>query len=283
MDCPWQHIYSCFDPIALAIGPIVLYWYALLFLLGWLVAFAVAWRLAGKGEFAILAKDELWDFCFWLLVGTLIGARFGYALFYYPSFFWEHPWLLVLPFDFAAGQWVGIAGMSYHGGAIGLAIALIWYAKKKGKNLWRLADLVAFAAPLGIAFGRLGNFLNQELPGRITDSSWGIAFDVEPAGSFRHPVVLYEALGEGVFLWLFLFLVWRFQKRAGSILIAYLSGYGLIRFFLEYLREPDPQIGFLFPSFFGGLTLGQLFSLGMVLVALLLWSWRRKYATMDKV
>lgn len=283
MDCPWQHLYSCFDPVAFSIGPIVFYWYALLFLLGWLAAFAVAWHVVGKKEFSVLAKEELLDFCFWLLAGALIGARLGYALFYYPSFFWEHPWLLVLPFDSATGEWVGIAGMSYHGGALGLAAALVWYAKKKGRDMWKLADLAAFSAPLGIAFGRLGNFLNQELPGRITASSWGIAFNAEPSGALRHPVVLYEALGEGVLLWLLLCLVWRFQKRAGSILIAYLSGYGLIRFFLEYLREPDPQIGFLFPSFFGGLTLGQFFSLGMVLIALLLWSWRREYATIDKV
>jgi phosphatidylglycerol:prolipoprotein diacylglycerol transferase len=200
----------------------------------------------------------------YLIIGLLIGARLGYALFYEPKFFAENPLALISPFN-SHGELVGIYGLSFHGGLLGAIIAGLIFGKKNKLNFWELADFLLPAVPAGYFFGRIGNFLNGELFGRMTDKVWGMYFrDENNLILLRHPSQLYEAFFEGIVLFGILWTLRNQEKLKGKFFLLYLLGYGFFRFLIEFWRQPDAQIGL----WFNFLSLGQLFSLGMILLGL---------------
>lgn len=237
----------------------------------YLVAFLVTYALVLyriRTERLPYSAELIQDYFVWAILGLLVGARLGYALFYQPAYFLHHPLEIVLPFEWSSGtvRYTGISGMSYHGGLLGVVTASLLFCRKRGIGFWDFGDLFCPAIPLGYTFGRLGNFINGELYGRITAVPWGMYFPQDPGGALRHPSQLYEALLEGLFLFA---LLWGLRKRRvfrGFFVALYLIGYGTVRFFIEFFREPDIQIGFLFRF----LTAGQILCILMVLAGAVL-------------
>ncbi|HSD33948.1 MAG TPA: prolipoprotein diacylglyceryl transferase [Alphaproteobacteria bacterium] len=257
-----------FDPVAFEIGPLVVRWYALAYIvgliLGWKYAVWLNRRPAG-----LVPQAALDDFLAWAVIGIVLGGRIGYVLFYQPDYFLENP---LAVFEL----WRG--GMSFHGGLLGIILAMLLFARKRGVSFLALTDLVAAAGPIGLFLGRLANFVNGELYGRASDAPWAMVF---PTGgpAPRHPSQLYEAALEGIVLFLVVFvLATAFQARRwpGTISGTFLAGYGIARIVAEFFREPDAQLGFLW----GGATMGQLLSLPMVAlgIAVILYARRRKPA-----
>lgn len=221
--------------------------YVIAFAIGYVVLVKTSRR---KGH--DLTSQDIGDFLTYAVVGVIVGARLGYCVFYNTAYYWHNPWKV-----FAV--WEG--GMSFHGGLLGVAFGALIYARKSGKPFLGLGDLAAIAAPMGLFFGRIGNFINGELYGRATDVSWAMVFP--GAGEYpRHPSQLYEAFFEGLLLFMVLFMLSKKKLPKGFLLAIFLIGYGFFRFFLEFFREPDPQIGFLFGPF----TMGQLLCTIMVVV-----------------
>ncbi|MBX6422370.1 prolipoprotein diacylglyceryl transferase [Thermosulfurimonas sp. F29] len=252
--------YPQINPEIVRIGPVAVRWYGLMYLLGFLAAYYLArkqLRERGHPELVKVLEDVL----FWGGVGLIVGARLGHVFFYYPGYYLKRP-LEIL------AVWHG--GMSFHGGLIGAVVAGWIYARRRRLNFFWWADLLVVTAPIGLGLGRLGNFINGELYGRPTHVPWAMVF---PAGGPvpRHPSQLYEALGEGLLLFLILWSVRRKDWAPGLKLALFLVLYGVIRFFLEFFREPDPGVGL----FFGWMTRGQFFCLLMVLVGAVLFLVRR--------
>ena len=254
------------DPVAFEIGPLIVRWYALAYIAGILAGWKYCQWL-NRRPAGLVPQTALDDFLAWAVLGVILGGRLGYVLFYQPGHFLANP-LAILE------VWRG--GMSFHGGLVGTAIALILFAHARRIPLLALTDLVAAATPIGLGLGRIANFINGELYGRPTDVPWAVVF---PAGGPepRHPSQLYEAMLEGVGLFLLLFVlvrVFEARKWPGLISGVFLLGYGAARIFAEFFREPDPQLGFLW----GGATMGQLLTLPMMAggVALLLIARRRR-------
>lgn len=263
----WNNVYSQFDPVAFSIFGILVHWYGIMYVLALLMALFVAKWLAKRDSYPI-ANALLDSYFIWVEVGVILGARLGYILFYdpYTAHYLAQPWQIFNPFD-SNGQFVGIRGMSYHGAVIGFLVASVLFARIKKVNFWLFMDLAGLSIPLGYVFGRIGNFLNQELVGRETTSNIGILVD----GILRHPSQLYEAFLEGIVVFLILYL---YRKRAnfvGEIGILYGILYSLMRFLAEFFREPDSQLGFIA---FGWLTQGQLLSLLIGAFCLLLWLYK---------
>ena len=229
-----------------------------MYILALVSAYLFAKWIAKKDRLEI-GDEVIDDYFIWVEIGVILGARLGYVLFYssHTSYYLTHPWQIFNPFS--NGEFVGIRGMSYHGALIGFLVASYLFAKKRKMDLWKLLDLVAISVPVGYIFGRIGNFLNHELVGRVTDVPWGIYV----YGELRHPSQLYESLLEGVLLFLFLFWYRKRAKFSGELAMLYGIGYGVTRFIAEFWREPDIQLGFIA---WGWLTMGQLLSLGMVVV-----------------
>ncbi len=247
------------DPVAFSIGPLLIRWYALAYLAGFLLGWRYCMHLAGLDEGARPDAGDVDDFLPWAIGGVILGGRLGYVLFYHFDYYVLHP----------AGIfkiWEG--GMSFHGGVLGVVMAMVWFAFVRKVSLLRLADLIAACAPIGLFFGRLANFINGELYGRVTDSAWGMVF---PHGGAlpRHPSQLYEAALEGAALFVILFMLVRVEwvrARRGVVAGAFLIGYGVFRAFIELFREPDAHIGLI-----GGVvSMGQVLSLPMILAGLLL-------------
>ncbi len=250
--------YPNIDPIAVRIGFLTIHWYSLAYIAGLFLGFFTI-----KGELSRLLgdkKEHVFDFLTDSMLGVIIGGRLGYCLFYNPSYYLFNP----LECFFI---WKG--GMSFHGGAIGAAIAVLLFAKRHAISRWRVLDLLALSSTVGIALGRIANFINAELYGRITHVSWAFIFPGSD-GMPRHPSQLYESLGEGVLLGLFLW--WLNAKRlANGIIFSYfLIGYGVIRFMIEFTREPDAHIGLLL-----GISRGQLLCGIMILLGVLCRNWIR--------
>lgn len=264
----WQHLLEHIDPIVFTVGFLSLRWYALSWLIGFFLSFLFAKRWLK--EWGVSLKEEaLFDLFLVLFLGAIVGGHLGYAFLYRPELLFLDPLGFFWPYDHEAGAWTGIAGMSFHGGVIGVAFALFLFAKRYQQDFFRLADLVVFSAPVVLFLGRTGNFLNQELPGRVTEVFWGMYFPgMFPEGALRHPSTLYEALGEGIVLLLFLFLTRRFLRIPGQLASFFLIGYGVIRFSLEYFREPDPGVALLFT-----LTRGQILSVFLVGFGVFLFVW----------
>lgn len=204
-----------------------------------------------------MSKEAWDDWLFWAVLGIILGGRLGYVLFYNFSFYLDHPSQI-----FAVWQ----GGMSFHGGLFGAIISMFLFAKKYKINFLELTDILAIAAPIGLFFGRISNFINMELYGRVTNSDFGVIFP-NAGSSPRHPSQIYEALLEGLFLFAILFLLAKFTKikeKLGFLSGLFLIGYGSARFFVEQFREPDEQIGFIFAQ----ITMGQILSLPLIVFGL---------------
>ncbi|MDX2027078.1 MAG: prolipoprotein diacylglyceryl transferase [Alphaproteobacteria bacterium] len=242
------------DPVALSIGPIVIRWYALAYLAGFIIGWRYCLYLAKQN--AKGPKAEFYDaFLTWAVIGTIIGGRIGYVLFYQPDYYASHP-LEILQ------VWHG--GMSFHGGIIGVMSAAWIYTRRHKLDFFAFTDVLACVAPIGLGLGRVANFINGELYGRATDMPWGVIFPRSGDGIARHPSQLYEALLEGVVLFIILFFIVqqkKFRGRPGYLSGCFVLGYGLFRFAVEFFREPDQQLGFLFAN---AATMGQLLCLPMV-------------------
>lgn len=262
----WNNIYSHFDPIAFSLGSISVHWYGIMYVLALLTALGAAKYFVKKDKLPISEK-ELDSYFIWVEVGVILGARLGYILFYdsSASYYLTHPWQIFNPFS-TDGTFVGIRGMSYHGALIGFIIATIGFRYKHKTNIWVLLDLVALSVPVGYIFGRIGNFLNQELIGRQSDVAWGIYVD----GVLRHPSQLYESFLEGFLVFLILYMYRTFKKFDGELIALYGLLYSLARFIAEFWREPDVQIGFVYSDW---LSMGQVLSFFVVLMGIGLYSY----------
>jgi phosphatidylglycerol:prolipoprotein diacylglycerol transferase len=223
-----------------------------------------------KRESFSITKVQLVSALTWSVAGLALGARLFYVIFYEPGFYLTHPLQIIWPFG-EGGQLAGISGFSYHGGLVGIIIALLLYCRKAKISVWELTDLIIPAVPLGFTFGRIGNFINGELFGRATDVPWGMYFPRDAEGLLRHPSQLYEASLEGIVLFIIL---WTFKDRLkGSRMVGlYMVGYATARFIVEYFRQPDPQLGFVY----GSLTMGQIFSILMAVAGLILFLMNRR-------
>ena len=241
------------DPIAISLGPIAIRWYAIAYLGGILLGWALL-RYVTRAEDDPVGQAPLDSLINAGVIGIIIGGRLGYVLGYNFTYFMMNPLEILM-------VWQG--GMSFHGGFVGMIGAVLWAARRYRIHWLALGDLIVFAAPIGLFFGRIANFINGELFGRITDVPWGVVFPnggTEP----RHPSQLYEAALEGIVLFLILFVVWRCggRDRRGLMTGIFFTGYGIARIFVEFFRAPDAHIGFVV----AGLTTGQLLSLPMVLI-----------------
>ena len=246
------------DPVALEIGPLAIRWYALAYVVGILLSWRYMIVLARRSPARIAAR-QIDDFVLWATLGVVVGGRLGYVLFYKPGYFLDHPGDIL-------AMWQG--GMSFHGGLCGVVLASIVFARVRGIRWLALCDLICAAVPIGLFLGRIANFVNGELYGRTTTASWGMVF---PGGGPqpRHPSQLYEAVLEGLVLFVVLaLLAWRGRAldRPGLVSGAFLTGYAMARGFVEFFRQPDAHLGFVVP----GTTMGQLLSLPLLLAGLYL-------------
>ena len=248
--------YPAIDPVLVEIGPFAIRWYALSYVAGILLAWRYMSWLTTKSP-AGITKADIDDFVVWATLGVVLGGRIGYVLFYKPGYYIYHP------LD-ALAVWEG--GMSFHGGLLGVILAIWLFARQRGYHWFALGDLVCAAVPIGLFLGRIANFINGELYGRVTDAALGMVF---PRGGPlpRHPSQLYEAALEGIVLFLVLFALatrpGTFARR-GLVAGTFLAGYGISRIVAEFFREPDAHLGFLF----AGATMGQLLSLPLVFAGL---------------
>ena len=251
------------DPIAISLGPIAIRWYALAYIAGLLLGWRYCRRLANRPPVRLSAR-AIDDFLLWVALGVILGGRLGYILFYKPAYYLANPIEVLF-------IWQG--GMSFHGGLLGVAVAIVLFARKEAVPVLTVADIVAGAAPIGLFFGRIANFVNGELFGRATDLPWGVVF---PHGGPvpRHPSQLYEAGLEGLVLFLILYALVRMGalQRTGTLTGAFLIGYAVSRLLVELVRQPDQHLGFLI----GGATMGQLLSVPMLLAGLALVAWARR-------
>lgn len=242
--------FPAIDPVFLRIGPLEMRWYGLMYILAFTASYLVI-KAAVRKRGLPLSNDGIADLVFAVAVGIILGGRIGYILFYNLSFYLANPLKLFY-------VWEG--GMSFHGGFAGALISGIIFCRKRQLNFLEVADLAFLTAPIGLMFGRIGNFINGELYGRVTDVPWGIVF---PDGGNlpRHPSQLYEAILEGPIAFLLLWLLWRAKRPAGTVLWAFIGLYGLFRTVVELFREPDQQIGYI-----GGVfSMGQILSFPMFL------------------
>jgi phosphatidylglycerol:prolipoprotein diacylglycerol transferase len=264
----WQHIPENIDPVIFEIGSFRLQYYGLMYIVAFTITYVlVAYRIKHEDRFKITLV-QVKDLTVSMILGLVIGARLGYVIFYNLSYYIHHPLEIFLPFQFADGiTFTGISGMSYHGGLLGLLLAGGLFARKHKLSFREGADLYAPVGPLGYTFGRLGNFINGELYGRVTDSPIGMYFPLAPGSERRHPSQLYEAFFEGIFLFVVLWTLRQKKLPTGALLAIYLMGYGIVRFFIEYFREPDTHLGFVFFSF----TMGQILCSVMILGGILLY------------
>lgn len=260
-------VFPDINPVAFSIGPVHVHWYGLMYLLG----FALAWGLAhwrAKHYALPWTSEEIADLIFYSAVGVIIGGRLGYMLFYSSAEWLIKPWLILK-------VWEG--GMSFHGGLIGVAVALFLFSKKVNKPFLQVADFLAPLVPLGLGAGRLGNFINGELWGRVTTVPWGMIFP-DAGSELRHPSQLYELGLEGFVLFI---VVWWYSAKprpAGCISGVFLMGYAFCRLMVECVREPDPQLGFLA---FQAITMGQLLSIPMLIIGFLLW-WNKRHENISQ-
>ena len=257
-------IHPAINPVALQLGPVAIHWYGLTYL----VAFGLFMFLGARRlRHVPYAGDSAWslrdveDILFLGVLGVVLGGRFGYCLFYNPAYYAAHPIEILY-------AWRG--GMSFHGGLLGVIVSMAWFAYERKRSFWAVADFVAPCVPTGLASGRVGNFINGELWGRVADPAlpWGMVF--RGAGDLpRHPSQVYQFLLEGLLLFVLLWIYGRSGPRQGRVSAAFLIGYGALRFVVEYLREPDAHIGLLQM----GLSMGQWLCIPMVLGGAALWRW----------
>lgn len=244
------------NPVALDLGFLQIHWYGLSYLVAFLGGTMLGlWRIKHQPWLG-WTSQQAWDMLTYVMIGTLAGGRVGYTLFYQPAEFFANPLYL---FNFTQG------GMSFHGGFIGVALALWLFARRTGRSYWQVTDFIAPLAPLGIVAVRLGNYINGELWGRASDAPWAMIFSRDPEGIARHPSQLYQAAGEGLLLLLALWWFSRKPRPRFAVTGFFLAGYGLLRSFSEFFREPDSHIGYLAGDW---LTMGILLSQPMVILGI---------------
>lgn len=252
------------DPTAFSIGPLAIRWYSLAYISG--ILFTLFWIKKCNQKNQLMSKEAYDDWLFWAVLSIILGGRIGYVLFYNFAYFIENPLQI-----FAVWQ----GGMSFHGGLLGAILGMFLFSKKYKINFLKLTDCLSVAAPIGLFFGRISNFINMELYGRPTNANYGIIFP--NAGNFpRHPSQLYESFLEGLLSFIILIILYKYtkiSKKCGFLSGLFLILYGFFRIIIENFREPDEQIGFLFKSF----TMGQFLSLPIVIfgVALALFSLKK--------
>ncbi len=248
----WQNIYSNFDPVAFKLGSISVHWYGILYASALLSAIFIAKWIIKKDNIPI-DQDKFDSYIWWSEIGVILGARIGYVLFYDNNtmYYLTHPWQIFNPY--IDGVYAGISGMSYHGAIIGFAIASYMFCKKNKISFWFLADIAVIGISGAYVLGRIGNFFNQELIGRVTDVPWAIYVN----NTLRHPSQLYEAFLEGIVI--FVILYWYRTKKSftGELALMYGILYSIARIIAEFYREPDSHIGFIYQNW---LTQGMLMS-----------------------
>ncbi|MBW2505425.1 MAG: prolipoprotein diacylglyceryl transferase [Deltaproteobacteria bacterium] len=242
-------IYPKIDPVILQIGPVAIRWYGLMYLIGFGAAYLLIRHLARLRGLPI-DKDTVSDLLFQGVLGVVVGGRLGYVLFYKPAWYFSHPLEILM-------VWQG--GMSFHGGLVGVVVATVLFCRRKQIPILLTGDILVTSATVGLGCGRVGNFINGELWGKVTDLPWGMVF---PGGGNlpRHPSQLYEAILEGPVLLAILYWLHKKDSKPGLPFFSFFIGYGTFRFLVEFLRQPDPHLGYLW----GGATMGQLLSLPMI-------------------
>ena len=247
--------YPNIDPVALQLGPLKVHWYGLMYLLGFLVAFILGQKRAARADSPI-KKEQIGDMIYFSALGVIVGGRLGYVFFYGFDKFLDDPlWLIRL--------WDG--GMSFHGGLLGVMLAIALYAKKIGCTFFQLLDFVAPLVPIGLGLGRIGNFIGGELWGRATSVPWGMVFPSDPEQLVRHPSQLYQCALEGVLLFIILWLYSAKPRPTIAVSGLFLICYGLFRFLIEFVRQPDKGIDFIAWNW---LTMGQLLSFPMIVTGI---------------
>ncbi len=257
--------YPNIDPVAIALGPLKIHWYGLMYLVG----IGGAWWLASRRlqRFdAHWTKDTLSDLIFWVAMGIILGGRLGYVLFYDLASYIENPALVLR-------IWEG--GMSFHGGFLGVLLAVWLFGRKHKKSFFELMDFIAPLVPIGLGAGRIGNFINAELWGKATDVSWAMIFPTDPEQLARHPSQLYQFALEGVALFVILWLYSRKPRPTMAISGMFALCYGIFRFIVEFVRVPDAQLGYLA---FDWLTMGQVLSIPMIVggIGLIVFAYKRQ-------
>ncbi|MBI5257233.1 MAG: prolipoprotein diacylglyceryl transferase [Burkholderiales bacterium] len=257
-------VHPNFNPVAVSLGPLQIHWYGLTYLAAFGLFLWLATLRSRQPWFATAGwnRREVEDLLFWGVLGVVLGGRIGYALFYKFGHYMAHPLEI-----FAV--WKG--GMSFHGGMLGVILALALYARRRGRPWLQVTDLVAPCVPTGLAAGRVGNFINGELWGRVADPSlpWAMVFPQAGDGQPRHPSQLYQIALEGLLLFVLLWLYARHPRKTGQVSGAFLFGYGVFRFIAEYFREPDAHLGLLAL----GMSMGQWLCVPMVIGGVGLWLW----------
>jgi len=252
--------FPALDPVAISLAPFAIRSYALAYIVGLLIGWRYCLTLAARPP-QMVARQDVDDFLVWATLGVVLGGRIGYVLFYKPGYYIYHP---------LEALYVWHGGMSFHGGAIGVTIAILLFTYRRRIQLFSFSDIISEAIPIGLFFGRLANFINGELFGRPSDVPWAMIF---PYGGPmpRHPSQLYEALCEGVLLFLLLLAAERLnaRRRSGIVTGLFLAGYAVARMSGELFREPDAQLGFLI----FGTTMGQLLSIPMLIIGALIIAW----------
>ena len=264
--------YPIIDPIIISLGPLAIRWYGLSYLAG----FAVVWwlgRLRAKTNPGGWTDTQISDLVFFGAMGAVLGGRIGYVLFYNMPLFLDDPLYLFR-------IWEG--GMSFHGGLSGVGVALWLFARKKNRSFLAVVDFAAPLAPIGLGFGRLANFINMELPGRVTDSAFGLIYKCDVVRGLnpmcvgewetvaRHPSPLYQAFCEGLLLFLLVWFVSRKPQRTGFVSGTFLVGYGCMRITTEFFRSPDAHLGFVLLD---AVTMGQILSIPMIIAGIVLMTW----------
>lgn len=266
-------MYPKIDPVALQIGPLAVHWYGLTYLAAFGLFYFLATRRLRHPPYALLQGAGAWsrrdieDMLFLGVLGVIAGGRLGYCLFYKPAYYAAHP----LEIFFI---WQG--GMSFHGGMLGVIASQWWFARSRGKPFWQVMDFVAPCVPLGLAAGRVGNFINGELWGRFADPSlpWGMVFPHSGSMAPRHPSQVYQFLLEGVLLFVLLWLYARKERREAQVSAMFLIGYGVFRFIAEFFREPDAYLMWLKDQ--TGLSMGQWLCVPMIAFGIGLWLWAQR-------
>lgn len=260
-------IHPAIDPVALRLGPLAIHWYGITYLVAFALFMFLGLRRLRHEPYASVRGAGAWgrrdveDVLFYGVIGVVIGGRLGYCLFYKPAYYLSHPLEIF-------ALWQG--GMSFHGGMLGVVVAMLWFARARHKHWLQVADFVAPCVPTGLAAGRIGNFINGELWGRMADPAlpWGMVF--RGAGDApRHPSQIYQFLLEGLLLFVLLWFYARKPRARGQVAAAFLAGYGVLRFIAEYFREPDDYLGLLALN----LSMGQWLCMPMILIGVGVWWW----------
>ena len=255
-------VHPQFDPIAIQLGPVGIHWYGLTYLVAFGLFLWLATLRTRQPQFAQTGwtRRDVEDLLFWGVLGVVIGGRLGYVMFYKPGYYAANPLEALM-------VWKG--GMAFHGGLLGVIVALALFARQRGRRFFEVMDLIAPCVPLGLASGRVGNFINGELWGRAADPSlpWAMIFPQSGTALARHPSQLYQVALEGVLLFVLLWLYARKPRAPGEVSGAFLVGYGLLRFTAEFFREPDRFLGVLAL----GMSMGQWLCVPMVLAGAVIW------------